>query len=275
LSTKEACQRLKISEATIYIRIKEGRLHPVKQNGANLFHIDEIVAEEQRLAELYRTRAAPSGRRGASVPLPPATRHAQPPPPPRAPAPSPAKLPEYNGENASAAFDLFDQGKSQRDAVKTLKLTCEVVEHLYDKWKAFGTEWQLSAQALAQARKRLEWWEEPPTARGFIAAMNHTIQREIEKALSEQPAPPLEEVDLPSPSAAPPPAAATPAPSPDPVTPPEPAGPQPPAAAAPATETPAPQPQAKAAHRQVVVETPLSQAEQDALNQLETEGKAE
>jgi len=186
LSRRQAMDRLGVSHETLRIRVQAGLIRSIRRGREVFFHPDDIAAEEQRNLERYKSRIRPDGRHRGAVVIPPepkagkeksggskvTTVHM-------------SDAPEYSGEVAARACELFDEGKTQREVVKELKITFELVEHLYVKWKALGQEWHLSPKHLVATRERLGWAENPPTGQGFVAALERTIRKETEKLTRE------------------------------------------------------------------------------------------
>lgn len=86
---------------------------------------------------------------------------------------------------SAKAFKLFQEGKDRRNAVIELQATCELVDHLYFQWKNFGPEWHLAPKELAQLRGLFDWWQDPPTSAGFVAAVNIHLQKITEYAVAK------------------------------------------------------------------------------------------
>lgn len=63
-------------------------------------------------------------------------------------------LPRDAGEVTGRAFDLFDEGKSEREIIRELRLTVEAVQELHEKWRdTGGTEIIISPNAKVALEK--------------------------------------------------------------------------------------------------------------------------
>jgi hypothetical protein len=65
-----------------------------------------------------------------------------------------AILPRGAGELTGRAFDLFEEGKSEREVIRELRLTVEAAQELHEKWESTGgTEVVISPNAKAALEK--------------------------------------------------------------------------------------------------------------------------
>ena len=65
-----------------------------------------------------------------------------------------AILPRDAGEVTGRAFDLFDEGKSEREIIRELRLTVEAVQELHEKWRdTGGTDVVISPKAKEALEK--------------------------------------------------------------------------------------------------------------------------
>jgi hypothetical protein len=99
---------------------------------------------------------------------------------------APPKGLPYTGDEAASAFKMWDAGKNKRQAVEELKLRCDIVEHLYDKWQEFGDELHIPPKMVEIMRARFKWSESPPTARGFWMALVTFVDQEMRRQSSKK-----------------------------------------------------------------------------------------
>jgi len=183
LTTEQVLDRLGISAATLYNRIRDRRFHPIRKGNRRFYHPEEVEQEEKRIFESKRLRP---NSYTASMPSAPSKN--SPTKPRRGDHVYASNAPYYEGQVASDAFKLFGEGKDQRGAIVELKQTVEVIEYLYAKWKSLGSEWHLEAKHLHYLRERFGWNEVPPTPDGLLKAITAYVhresQREVQRALA-------------------------------------------------------------------------------------------
>jgi hypothetical protein len=186
---EEAAARLGVSGNSLWLKTSRGDFHPMRL-GRRIFYLRDEIEDAARLAEDIRGKvligrlAAPAGGQGKS-----ATEH---------------KLEKglqgvldkqtsgsknfalrdglpYTGDEAARSFRMWDEGKNKRQAVEDLKLRCDIVEYLYDKWQKFGDELHIPPKMVEIMRARFKWTESPPTAKGFWATLVAYVDQEVRR----------------------------------------------------------------------------------------------
>ena len=199
LTVNEAAERLHVSLPTVYTRIHQGFLHPIRLGKRVYFQPNEVDGEFQRvqLARQYRLTPgrAPGMRTNELTPSLQKALKAQ----EAAIAESKAEgksytapkkvypnnsIDTYKGDIAANVTKLFNKGLGVREAVVECEITYELAKHLHEEWKTAGPELHLSPKQVAQLQARFDWWERP-TADGFVIALNRYLQREIERTSEE------------------------------------------------------------------------------------------
>jgi predicted DNA-binding transcriptional regulator AlpA len=199
LTMEEAVERLHISTPTIYTRMRQGFLHPVRLGRRIYFQPTEVDEEFERVQAARKYQLTPGRRPGLSTseltPSMKRTLKAQqaaiaqakkadtPYLMPRVARPNPS-VDNYKGDVAASVTKLFNKGLGVREAVVECQITYELAKHLHEEWKTAGPELHLTPKQVAQLQVRFDWWERP-TAEGFIAAMNRYLQREIDRTSEE------------------------------------------------------------------------------------------
>ena len=205
LTKQEAMARLGVSEYILWSRATRGDLHPMRL-GARVFYLrDEVDTlarnmEDMRGKILVGRLAAPRGSRGkspidktptggtptGSTPAGSTLLTAGPARSKLEKNAAPPKGLPYTGDEAASAFKMWDAGKNKRQAVEELKLRCDIVEHLYDKWQEFGDELHIPPKMVEIMRARFKWSESPPTARGFWMALVTFVDQEMRRQSSKK-----------------------------------------------------------------------------------------
>jgi hypothetical protein len=192
---EEAAARLGVSGNSLWLKTSRGDFHPMRL-GRRIFYLRDEIEDAARLAEDIRGKvligrlAAPAGGQGKS-----ATEH---------------KLEKglqgvldkqtsgsknfalrdglpYTGDEAARSFRMWDEGKNKRQAVEDLKLRCDIVEYLYDKWQKFGDELHIPPKMVEIMRARFKWTESPPSAKGFWAALVAYVDQEVRRSSKDYP----------------------------------------------------------------------------------------
>jgi predicted DNA-binding transcriptional regulator AlpA len=182
LTRQEASSRLGISDNSLWLRTSRGEFHPMRL-GVRVFYLRDEIEDAVRKDEDIRGKVLIGRLSGKSMTGRKLEKQAE-----TAlgmeKAPKNSTLPKalpYTGDEAARAFNLFDAGKNKRQIVEVLKLRCDVIEHLYEKWKEFGDELHISPKMLEIMRSRFKWVESPPTANGLWAALVVYIDQEIRR----------------------------------------------------------------------------------------------
>jgi len=179
ITAKETASRLGVSPATVSMRIKEGRLHPVRM-GRNVFlNPDEVTQELERVArESKGKRDFNKARYATSVPKPP-----------KVPGLIEQKKIEpneqvplgylsYTGEQCAEAVAILLAGGSQLDLISKMKITWETADHFYRMYLKLQPGFYVSPKGFAKLRALLQWTESPPTEDGFFRAFQIFIMKE-------------------------------------------------------------------------------------------------
>lgn len=182
MTMKDVCAYLNLSEGTIYIRIKEGRLHPAKIRNRLAFNPSEghAEAERARRAQMERWGGLPPG--GA--------KHTKSPPvvPPRVrkspQATAPAKPPDYSGKQCAEAVKLFRTGKTQLDLIVEMEISWEIAAHFWEMFKNLQPGWLMPPKNLSKMRSLLSWEEDTPTGEGFERAFHQFVEKEVEREVT-------------------------------------------------------------------------------------------
>jgi predicted DNA-binding transcriptional regulator AlpA len=163
-----------LSIGTIYGKIRERKLTPVKKGKRIYFHPEEIKKFEEEISERRRFRQTYGPSRPVIVDT--EKKHAQ--PKQQQPKPSSAYDPRL-GQLASSATRLFNAGKNVRDVVVEVEITYELANHFYSQWKESGPEWHLPTRQFVILKNRFGWDEDQPTVDGFITAVNKYIEEQV------------------------------------------------------------------------------------------------
>lgn len=184
LTREEACARLGVSGNVLWSRTREKKFHPIRLGNRVFYPVEEITnaayeAEKIR-GKIEIGRLAPPRGPRASKKLekeleavlgqsgPPLGKNA-----------SGAKALPYTGAEAASAFVMFDANRNKREVLEALKLRCDIIEHLYDKWREFGNELHIPQKMVKIMQARFKWTESPPSAKGFWAALVAYIDEEV------------------------------------------------------------------------------------------------
>lgn len=196
LTMGEVCERLSLSEGPIRMRIKEGRLHPIKVRRKKgkprlLFHPKEIEDELERVRQLV------SKQPGLLQPFTKfdklRTKNSEEEPSEKRPRKNSHNYHIEDGEKAAAAATLFRAGKTQIDLVIEMAIPFQTAEFFWEAYKKAQPSWLLPHRQLAQLRHMLSWSEDPPTPGGLMRAIQAYIERQIVDRSGGEPGEPLTE----------------------------------------------------------------------------------
>jgi hypothetical protein len=194
-----------VTRTTVNLRVKEGRLHPIKVKGKLFFNPQEVEQEVQRVindrtlhAQAIRGRNMATLAKSPPPPPPPGTVALAPKRGPGRPRkypisespprvkkdPTPTKNESYTGEQAAQAVSLFLAGKSQLEVIMEMKITFELAEHFWDAYLRAQPCWVLTPKVFAQLRTTYDDWDEDqPTPEGLADALRKFVSREVEREL--------------------------------------------------------------------------------------------
>ena len=89
----------------------------------------------------------------------------------------------YTGKTNAAAFALFMAGKPICDVIVELKLTNEIAEYVWEKYRQFAKCFLVDSKSAEIIRSMLDdWKEEPPTGAGLAKAMMYFQRRVMKEA---------------------------------------------------------------------------------------------
>ena len=204
LTTRDVAERLGVGRQTVFLKIKEGRFHPVKKlvkkRRILVFNPDEVEAEIARLHELVMTRpgryATPrtahskTPRNKESLPEPQPARaqepqpiHAQEPAPQKTDSPrenSKSQSDPINGEVCARAVTLFLAGKQQLDVIVEMKIDFKAAKYLWDSYLQALPCWAIPTKNLSRIRNLINWTEDPPTLEGLEKALVAHVARQLD-----------------------------------------------------------------------------------------------
>lgn len=182
MTAEQACKVVGIAYNTLMRKAEQGYLHPYKVGRRTFYHPRE-VENLRELVHATRIVTKPSFK-GATTATVPEKKTVQAPLVSQTHRPHPSTI-NYDGETAAAATEQFDEGASIRDVVRSLKISYELAEHLYEHWKAAGPELHLSAKQVALLANRFDWHDSPPTVEGLLRAINRFLEGEVTRAVKE------------------------------------------------------------------------------------------
>jgi hypothetical protein len=183
LTREEACGRLGVSGSVLWARTREKKFHPIRLGNRVFYPVEEITnaayeAEEIRGKIEIGRLAPPRGPKS----LKKLEKELEAPLGQSAPSSGKSALGlkalPYTGDEAAKAFVMFDANKNKREVLEALKLRCDIVEHLYDKWREFGNELHIPQNMVKIMQARFKWTESPPSAKGFWAALVAYVDEE-------------------------------------------------------------------------------------------------
>ena len=176
---EQVVDRLSISKGTFYNRVKTGRFHPVRDrsNRKRIFVHPKEVEEEEKKSR----GASVNIMKSSDIPKTVST-HVKSPvvePPKKKIEEIDLKQEAFLGKKTSLAVALFSSGKDLRDCAQELEMSFELAGKIYEQWKISGPEWHLPPNQFSYLRKRFNWEENPPSAAGFMTAVQIYVQKEI------------------------------------------------------------------------------------------------
>lgn len=192
LTATDVARMLGITEQNVYVRARQGLLHPIRDGRYLTFHPHDVENEIQRVLEARKR--SPGVIRGLkeksaqSGPPGPDSRH---------PLNKQHYLEPFSGEDCSKAVKLFQEGKQVLDVVVELNLKFDIAKYFWQQFLELRPSFVITKSAnKTKLRVLFEYEEEPFNEDNFVAALQNKLANMGVKAKEEKDLSPEEKASL-------------------------------------------------------------------------------